>query len=178
MYPHIATAVLISACIGSAFAQSGRPLPVPGASAAKEVPHAGELPDRNTTYKVLFDAAKAAPKPDQPNPALEAAARYVNTLDKWGVPEDRRKVAIIVHQAAGPIILRNDVYKDRNGHDNPNIALIQALQKAGVELHVCGQGLLANKVEPEMILPGVQVDLWALVSIVNFQTRGYVFLGN
>jgi intracellular sulfur oxidation DsrE/DsrF family protein len=163
---------------GFAFAQPEKPLPISGTAAAKEVPHAKELPDPNMTYKVLFDVAKAASKPDEVNPTLDALARYLNTLDKWGVPADHRKLAVIFHQGGGQVILKNDVYKERTGHDNPNIALLKSLKKAGVELHVCGQGLIANKVDPSMVLPEVDVDLWALVSIVNFEMRGYARIGN
>ena len=164
---------------GFAFGQPAKDLPISGAAPAKEVPHAKELPDPNMTYKVLFDVAKAAPTPDAVNPTLEALARYLNTLDKWGVPADHRKLAVIFHQGGGQVILKNEIYKERNaGHDNPNIALLKKLKAAGVELHVCGQGLIANKVEPSMVLPEVDVDLWALVSIVNFEMRGYARIGN
>jgi len=105
-------------------------------------------------------------------------ARYLNTLDKWGVPPEHRKLAVIFHQTGVQSILNNELYKERTGQDNPNTALIQNLKKAGVELHVCGQGLLANKIEPSMLLPGMDVDLWALVSIVNFEMRGYARIGN
>ena len=181
MQTWITPAAILAVSIGlasSTFAQSEKPLPIPGSGVAKEIPNAKELPDPNTTYKVLFDVSKAAPKPDQVNPILEALARYLNTLDKWSVPADHRKLAVIFHQGGGQVILNNEAYKERTGHDNPNIALIQSLRKAGVEFHVCGQGLLANKIEPNMVLPGIQVDLWALVSIVNFQMQGYARIGN
>jgi intracellular sulfur oxidation DsrE/DsrF family protein len=174
--PVAALAVLIG-LEGLAFAQSAKPLAVPGFGVAKDVPNAKELPDPNTTYKVLFDVAKAAPKIDQVNPILDALARYLNTLDKWGVSADHRKLAVIFHQGGAEIILNNDAYKERTGHDNPNIAIIQALKKAGVEFHACGQGVLARKIEPKTILPEIDVDLWALVSIVDFQMRGYARIG-
>jgi intracellular sulfur oxidation DsrE/DsrF family protein len=181
MYTWITRTALFAVSIGLAsfaFAQPETSLPVPGSGTAKEVPHAKELPDPSMTYKVLFDVSKAAAKPDEVNPILEALAKYLNTLDKWGVPADHRKLAVIFHQGGGQVILKNEVYKERTGHDNPNIALLQSLKKAGVELHVCGQGLIANKVEPSMVLPGIDVDLWALVSIVNFEMRGYARIGN
>lgn len=161
-----------------AFAQSEKPLAVPGAAVAKEVPNAGELPDPNLTYKILFDVSKAAAKPDQVIPMLEGIARYVNTLDKWGVPKEHRKLAVIFHQTGVQAILNNESYKERNGKDNPNAELLGKLLNAGVELHVCGQGMLANKIDRGMILPGVNVDLWALVSIANFEMRGYARIGN
>ncbi len=158
MYAWITPAALVALSIGLAsptFAASEKPLAVPGAAVAKEVPNAKELPDPNMTYKVLFDVSKAATKPDQVNPTLDALARYLNTLDKWGVPPEHRKLAVIFHQTGVQSILNNEVYKERTGKDNPNAALIQNLKKAGVELHVCGQGLLANKIEPNMLLPGI-----------------------
>src|SRR5437868_6376703 len=51
------------------------------------------------------------------------------------------------------------------------------LHEAGVELRVCGQGLMGKKVDPSQLLPGVQADLWAMVTMVNLQSRGYVRVG-
>ena len=75
------------------------------------------------------------------------------------------------------ITMSNAAFKARHGKDNPNIALIQSLKKAGVEFHVCGQGLLSRKIDKSQVLPEIDVDLWALVSIVNFEMRGYARIG-
>jgi intracellular sulfur oxidation DsrE/DsrF family protein len=159
-------------------AQEGGAAPVPGVAAARDVPYAKEIPDRQTEYKVLFDVARAPAKTTDVNPMLETAARYLNTLAKVGVPPQHRKIAIIFHQGGTPAILKNDAYKARNnGQDNPNIAIIQALKRAGVELHVCGQAVLGMNIDPKDIQPEIQVDLWALTTIVNMQSRGYVHIG-
>lgn len=106
------------------------------------------------------------------------AARYLNTLAKTGVPAEHRKLAVIFHQGGTPAILENEEFKRRNnGQDNPNIAIIQALKKAGVEFHVCGQAVLGMKVDPKDIQPEIQLDLWALTTIVNMELRGYVRIG-
>ena len=55
--------------------------------------------------------------------------------------------------------------------DNPNIAILNELKQAGVELRVCGQGLMGKKVEPSQLLPGVQADLWAMTTMVNLQLK-------
>lgn len=181
MYRSIAPFAILALFIGLAgfaFGQAEKALAVPGFGVAKDVPNAKELPDPGLTYKVLFDVSKAAPKIDQVNPTLDLLARYVNTLDKWGVPADHRKLAVIFHQGGVQAILNNEAFKERNGHDNPNVALIQSLKKAGIEFHACGQGILANKIDPKTILPEINVDLWALVTIVNFEMRGYVHIGN
>ena len=181
MHAWITPTAILALSIGMAsptFAQSEKPLAVPGAGVARDVPNAKELPDPNRTYKVLFDVSKAAPKPEQVVPILEGLARYLNTLDKWGVPPEHRKLAVIFHQTGIQAIMNNDTYKERTGKDNPNAALLEKLQKAGVELHACGQGMLANKLQPSMLLPGVQVDLWALVTTVNLELEGYARVGN
>ena len=73
--------------------------------------------------------------------------------------------------------MKNDAYKARFGHDNPNVALIHELKQAGVDLRVCGQGLLGRKIDQSQVLPDIQVDLWALTTMVNLQLRGYVRVG-
>ena len=163
---------------GSALAQSAQTLPIPGYEAAKDMPGAKELPDPNVTYKIVFDIGKAAPKVDQVNPGLAGVARYFNTLAVNGVPADHRKIAIIFHQDATDIVQNNEAFKARNdGHDNPNIALIQSLKKAGVDLRVCGQAVLARKIDQKTIQPEIQLDLWALTTRMNLLHRGYVDSG-
>ena len=169
-------AVLI-AFTASAFAQPAGTLPIPGGAVARDVPGAKELPDPNMTYKVVFDLAAAAPKVDEVNPGLTGVVRYVNTLAKNGVAAEHRKIAVVLHRDATDIILNNETFKERTGHDNPNIALIQQMKKAGVDFRVCGQAVLAHKIEPKTIQPEIELDLWALTTLVNLELRGYVHVG-
>ena len=170
--------VLMLGASGPSWAQAGRTLPVPGVEPARDLPGAKEIPDATTEYKVLFDVAQAPAKPTDVNPMLQAAARYLNTLAKVGVPAEHRKIAVIFHQGGTSAILKNDAYKARNnGQDNPNVEIIQALKKAGVEFHVCGQAVLAMKIDPKDIQPEIQLDLWALTTIINMELRGYVRIG-
>lgn len=172
----VAAVVLTCSTTG---AQSTQTLPVPGVDPARDVPGAKELPDPKTEHKVLFDAVAAPAKPSDVNSTLQTVARYVNTLAKLGVPADHRKIAVIFHQGSTLAVLKNDAYKARNdGQDNPNISLMQALAKAGVAFHVCGQAVLGQKIDPKDIQPEVQLDLWALTTIVNLEQRGYVRIGS
>jgi intracellular sulfur oxidation DsrE/DsrF family protein len=75
------------------------------------------------------------------------------------------------------IVMSNDAYKERYKRDNPNIALIHALKQAGVDIRVCGQGLLSRKIESSQVNPDVQIDLWAMTTLVNLQLKGYVRVG-
>ena len=152
-------------------------LPLAGFNAAKDIPGAKELPDPNVDYKVVFSVAANA-KPDEIHPTLKTIALYLNTLAHNGVPANHRHIAAVFHQGGGDAVLANEVYKARhNGMDNPNVAMLHELKQAGVELRVCGQGLLGKKLEPSQVLPGVQVDLWAMTTMVNLQLRGYVRVG-
>lgn len=152
-------------------------LPVASAAAAKDFPGAKERPDPNTDYKVVFSVS-AKVKDDEVHPTLKMIGLYLNTLANDGVPAKKRHLAAMFHQGGGDAVFANEVYKARhNGVDNPNIAVLKELHEAGVELRVCGQGLLGKKVDPSQLLPGVQADLWAMVTMVNLQSRGYVRVG-
>lgn len=171
-------AAILAPLIGFSGSLMAETLPIPGGEVAKDVPGAKELPDPNVTYKVVFDIAKAAPKIDDVNPALSMVVRYLNTLAKNGVPADHRKIAVVFHQGATEVVVNNEAFRARNqGHDNPNVALIQSMKKAGVDFRVCGQAVLGRKIDPKTILPEIELDLWALTTIVNLETRGYVHIG-
>jgi intracellular sulfur oxidation DsrE/DsrF family protein len=152
-------------------------LPVPAVDPARDVPGAKEMPDTKIVHKVVFDMATANPKAAEVHPMLQAVARYVNTLAKVGVPAGNRKIAVVFHQGATDYVLHNDIYKARHeGQDNPNAAMIQALKKAGVDFRLCGQAALARKIDRKEMMPEIQLDLWALTTIIALQQQGYVLI--
>ena len=164
------------ALLASASPAAAQALPVPGVEAARDVPGAKEMPNPSIVHKVVFDMATAG-KPTEVHPMLQAVARYVNTLAKTGVPAANRKVAVVFHQGATDYIMTNESYKPRHeGQDNPNLAMIQALKKAGVDFRVCGQATLGRKIDAKDIMPEVQRDLWALTTIIALQQQGYVLV--
>ena len=174
----LAAAVFFAVLIGlpgRSRAQSATSLPIPSVDAATDFPGEHEMPDPSLVYKVAFDIAKASPKIDDVNPGLIAVARYFNTLAKGGVPADHRKFVVVFHQQGTPLALNNAAFKARNdGHDNPNIALIHSMKAAGIDFRVCGQGVLAQKIDMAAILPDVQIDQWALTTLTTLELRGYV----
>jgi intracellular sulfur oxidation DsrE/DsrF family protein len=171
------TAGVVLGYSGRAWTQTDQKLPMAGYSAAKDISGAKELPDPAVDNKVVFSVAANA-KADEIHPTLKTIALYLNTLAHNGVPAKHRHVAAVFHQGGGDAVLANEVYKARHdGVDNPNIAMLRELKAAGVDLRVCGQGLLGKQLEPSQVLPGVQVDLWAMTTMVNLQLRGYVRVG-
>ena len=160
---------------GPACAQSAQALPIPSVDAATDFPNEHEMPDPSLTYKIVFDIAKGSPKIDDVNPGLTIISRYFNTLAKGGVPADRRKFVVVFHQEGTELALNNSAYKAlKDGHDNPNIAMIHSMKQAGIDFRVCGQGVLSRKFDMATINPEIQIDQWALTTITTLQLRGYV----
>jgi intracellular sulfur oxidation DsrE/DsrF family protein len=170
---------LVLASAGPTRASSEQALLVPGYPAARDVAGAHELPDPNLDYKVLFSVSQGAKDATQVNPTLPNVARYLNTLGKYGVPAQHRHLVVMFHQRNPDfdIVMTNEAYKARYGKDNPNVALIHALKMAGVEFRACGQALGARKIDAKDVNPDIQVDLWAMTSMMNLQMKGYVRVG-
>ena len=160
-------------------AKEGNAMLVPDMPAAQDIPDAYELPDPNTNYKVVFSVNRDPQNPDDVNPMFNAIATYLNTLGQHGVPaENRNLVAMIHHRTEGfDIVMTNDAYKARHGRDNPNIEIIRKLKQAGVDIRLCGQGLISREIDAKDVNPDIQVDLWAMTSIINLEMAGYAHIG-
>ena len=155
-------------------AAQAQPLPVPMAGLPGFLPGMKEVPDPGLDYKVVYDMSSAWPTA-KVDPGLLSIARYLNTLAEYGVPPSRRHLVIVMHGRATLFVLKNPAFAARNqGRPNPDAALIERMQQAGVDFRVCGQAVLAEHIQPRDILPAVQLNLWAMSTLVNLQLRGYV----
>lgn len=171
-----AIAVLTITLAGTANAEDD--MLVPGFGAGQDIPGAFNAPDPNIEYKVLFDLVVDDENLDDPYPFLPAIAAYVNTLGNFGVPPENRKIAVVLHRGSGLIGLTNEAFKARHdGKDNPNIELIQKLSAAGVTFHICGQGVKGRKLTTDDLLPEIQIDYWALTTLIELGRQGYVQIG-
>jgi intracellular sulfur oxidation DsrE/DsrF family protein len=173
----LACTILLAGLFGLSGMAMAQDLPIPGVEPAKDQPGAHEYPDPKLTYKIVFDLAGGPDTPDKVNPELRGVAEFINTLAKYNVPASHRIIAVVFHQKSTPAILLNDEYRKRYNTDNPNIALVQAMKKAGVDFRVCGQAVLGMKIDPKTIQPEIQLDLWAGMTIPNLMMRGYQHLG-
>lgn len=162
-------------------AASDETLAVPGYPVARDVPNAHELPDAKLDYKIAWGVGQGAKDmTTEINPSLPTIAQYVNTLAKWGVPKEKRHIIVMFHQRSADfdIVLSNDAFKAKYGKDNPNIPLMTALKKAGVEFRACGQAVVGRKIQTKDVNPDIQVDLWAMTTFFNLQMKGFVRTGN
>lgn len=176
LFARMAAVVLLA---GGAHVYAQSALAVPGAPVAKDVPGAKQLPNPDRIYKVVFSIGKPGPDATKVNPALISVANYVNTLAKYGVPVEHRKIVVMFHHRGDgwDMILNNDAHRRlTEGQDNPNAEMIQKLAAAGVDFRVCGQLVVGRKVKAEDILPQIQTDLWAMTTLVDLQLDGYVHI--
>lgn len=164
----------IAAAAGAAAAQT--PI-VPGFGAVAPVQGAHERPDPNREYKVVFDVSMGAADAGKPATGLERVARFVNMLGAGGVAADKRRIVAVLHGPATHAVMTDAAYGRRHGGaKNPNVPLIAALERAGVDVRVCGQALAGQKIGPGEVLPAVQVDLAALMTVTHLQFTGYALV--
>ena len=149
---------------------------IKGYGPVQPLPKAAVQPDKHLKYKVLFDITHAAAEVGKVNPGLDHTARFINVMASGGIRPEKMNLVAVVHGDATPMVLRNDIFKEKFGQDNPNIKLIEDLKKAGVELYVCGQALADDKFKPEWVNPEIIITLSALVDVPTFQLKGYAYL--
>jgi intracellular sulfur oxidation DsrE/DsrF family protein len=54
--------------------------------------------------------------------------------------------------------------------------LYQELQQAGIKMFVCGQSLIARKVDQLKMVPEVKIATSALTTLTTYQLKGYALL--
>jgi intracellular sulfur oxidation DsrE/DsrF family protein len=54
--------------------------------------------------------------------------------------------------------------------------MVEALQKAGVTITICGQTMQKRKISPEALLPGVQIATSAMTTLTTHQLKGYALM--
>lgn len=140
------------------------------------IPTAKIQPDKNHIYKAIYDATKSSRDSTQILPALNMAGSELNALGVCGIPVAHAKFVIVFHGAALYGILNNDAYKKKYGVNNPNLTALAEFKKAGTQLYVCGQNLLAENIELKNVSPDVTIASDALIVLMTFQSQGYSLL--
>jgi intracellular sulfur oxidation DsrE/DsrF family protein len=154
-------------------AMAGAPA-VPGFGTVAPVPGAHDVPDPKLDYKVVFDVSRGAAADGKPAAGLDRVARFVNMLAASGVAASHRHVVAVLSGAATEAVMTDASYAARHaGAKNPNTPLIAQLQAAGVSVHLCGQAAAGAKLSPADLLPGVELDLSALTTVVLMEMQGY-----
>ena len=168
--------VLIAFVTSHLFAQKKVSPIVDGFGTVFLIPNASITPDVSLQYKIIADIPTAAVRPDTINTGLEAAITLLNLHGAGGVSANQIKLVLAVHKDAGVALLNNDAYQERFKVDNPNKAMVEALQKAGVTITICGQTMQKRKIAPEALLPGVQIATSAMTTLTTHQLKGYAVM--
>lgn len=149
---------------------------IPEANGYISIPNAAVLPDKNRTYRAIFDATRAAKEPSQLVPALNMAGAELNAFAASRVPLRNAKFAVVFHGPAIDAILDDPHYRAKYGVANPNLKVLAELKKAGVEIFVCGQSLARDNIDPKIISPDVTVASAALIVLMTYQNDGYALM--
>jgi hypothetical protein len=165
-------------------AHKNHPVPVSAPAAAQlEFPiisnHGGVLPRPNAVEqpragaKVVFDVT-AEGKPTDVNKGLDRVARLLNLYGVAGLKAQDVKITLVLHGEATKSVLNDAAYQTRfQVEKNPNLPLIQALQKVGVEVLVCGQALNYKGFLDGEVTDSVPIAAAALTVVINKQSDGY-----
>ncbi len=147
-----------------------------GFGGMKPLPDAAVQPDKSTVYKVVFGVSSASAEPSEMLEGFEHVARAVNIFASAGVPVSNLKFVVVLHGPATFAVLDNEHYRAHYKTDNPNLAVIAALKKAGVEVEVCGQALAGLELEHDWVNKDVVITLSALSDFVIYGQQGYTII--
>jgi intracellular sulfur oxidation DsrE/DsrF family protein len=170
--------LLISLCFVAVTANSqSRVNPIiKSAGGIFEIPYAEERPDPTLQYNIVIEVEREGEKPDTLNWALNNVARLLNLHAVGGVPASNMHVVLAIHGGATYSTMNNEAYREKYKKDNPNLKLYQELQAAGVRIFVCGQSLLARKVDRTRLVPEVKISVSMLTILTTYQMKGYAVL--
>ncbi len=136
-----------------------------------------EIPDSNIDYKILFELAGSYPDSTAKdiNAGLDEIARVINLHIASGIPLKRIKPVIVMHGSVLNAIKNNEAYRKKYKMDNPNIKLINDLEKIGAKFIACGQAMAFFDVTADELLPEIKVSLTAQTVLSSYQLKGYVW---
>jgi intracellular sulfur oxidation DsrE/DsrF family protein len=151
--------------------------PIPAVDPYVAVPGAKFLADNGHSYRVLFEGRHGAEKPEQLAPVVNMAGTELNTLAAHKVKQTNVHFVVVFHTAdSDDAVLDNSHYRAKHGVDNPNLPVLAALKREGVELFVCGQELLADHVPLSAVTPDVTIAEDGVVVLMTYGGQGYAHL--
>lgn len=128
--------------------------------------------DAETELKLCFDVAEKSG--DSINQTFDSAARFINLNVESGADAKNVSVAIVIHGSAAIDVTKNEFYSNANeGKDNPNAAVVAALQKNRTTIYLCGQTAAWRGIEKKDLLPGVKLAPSAMTAHALLQQDGF-----
>ena len=141
-----------------------------------DIPYAEERPDPSLEYNIVIEVERVSDNPDSLNWALNNVARLCNVHVMAGVKPEKLHVVLAIHGGAAYTAMNNEAYKAKYKISNPNLELFEQLEKAGVRMFICGQSLIARKIDRTKLVPQVKVASSMLTVLTTYQMKGYAML--
>jgi ubiquinone/menaquinone biosynthesis C-methylase UbiE/intracellular sulfur oxidation DsrE/DsrF family protein len=127
--------------------------------------------------KLVLDVTADTKGPEEVSKGLDRAARVLNLYGVSGMLASDVKITVILHGEATKSVLTDAAWESRfHVGKNPNLPLVESLQKAGVEVLVCGQALGYKKIDRSEVAASVPVAAAAFSVLMNRQVDGYSYL--
>lgn len=133
-------------------------------------------PVAGLSNKVVFQLTKNEGDIKRPNLGLERVARVVNLYIASGVPAEQLHFVVSMTGDATPATLDNAHFKQFYGVENPNLALIGALNKLGVKVSVCDQSVAFHHYSKGWIDQSVIHALSSPTTVSTLENQGYALL--
>jgi intracellular sulfur oxidation DsrE/DsrF family protein len=133
-------------------------------------------PDPKVDYHIFVDMVSSDRDPAGQYSALIRLSRLVNLMAYAKVPSSHVHIVALFDGEVGYAAATNDFYRHAFNADNPNLAIVHALKKAGVELLVCSQALAENDLPDSAVDPDITITLSALMDAVVYGQRGYIYM--
>ena len=101
----------------------------------------------------------------------------MNLYGAAGLKASDINITVVLHGEATKSMLSDEAWESRlQMKYNPNLPLIRLLQKAGVDVMVCGQALSYKKIERDEVAGEVSVAAAALTVLLNRQADGFAYV--
>ena len=144
---------------------------IPDFGLIADVPGVAPLPE-DTRMKLAIDVVEGGEE-SIINGKFQTAASFLNLQHANGIDPSNVEIALVVHGPAHRDILSNATYREKYGTDNPNAAILTALQKHQVKVYYCGQSAVYRGVTAADLLPGVEITHSATTTHVLLQQAGF-----
>jgi intracellular sulfur oxidation DsrE/DsrF family protein len=141
-----------------------------------DVPGVSFRADKQIQYKVVIEVDNSDTAGSKVSNSLEVVSRYINLLAIDGITTEKRSIVVIFHNAGSYCIQNNEAYQRKYGKPNPNLDVLDQLEKAGVLMYICGQSTVKRKILPTDIIPAVKIATSYLTTYTTYQLKGYATL--
>lgn len=133
-----------------------------------------ENPDPKIDYKIAVELGNKMESDSTVDDELDVVARLYNSLVYGGVPRNHIHIAVVIYHSATWIALDDIAYQKKFGKANPNTKAIEEMADAGIDFFLCGQSVMAAKLDTDHINPNVKVVLSRLTKMSNLEMQGYI----